>query len=194
MGATKSHRFVLVVRKFLAAQSAQRCRIILYYTSLVVIAFPHWYFIPLFLFRSLPLGFSGQARTPLWPPGCSRRSRARAAEGGNPVGPLLHTSLKAAPGGDSPLSGCPLQAGFTGALVCPVKGVTPRAPLSPSRVAAISLRHQGGYPSLWNGFIRSSLPSHSQPSTLKDTAVSKQVRTDPGLAKRVCPGVDTALQ
>ena len=110
------------------------------------------------------------------------------------MGPLLHTPLKAAPGGDSPLSGCPLQAGFTGALVCPVKGVTPRAPLSPSRVAAISLRHQGGYPSLWNGFIRSSLPSHSQPSTLKDTAVSKQVRTDPGLAKRVCPGVDTALQ
>ena len=148
-----------------------------------------------FLFRPLPLGFSGQARTPLWPPGCSRRSRARAAEGGNPVGPLLHTPLKAAPGGDSPLSGCPLQAGFTGVLVCPVKGVTPRAPLSPSRVAAISLRHQGGYPSpLWNGFIRSSLPSHSQPSTLKDTAVSKQVRTDPGLAKRVCPGVDTALQ
>ena len=148
----------------------------------------------LFLFRSLPLGFSGQARTPLWPPGCSRRSRARTAEGGSPVGPLLHTPLKAAPGGDSPLSGCPLRSGLTGALVCPGKGVTPRAPLSPSRVAAISLRHQGGYPSLWNGFIRSSLPSHSQPSTLKDTAVSKQVRTDPGLAKRVCPGVDTALQ
>ena len=126
---------------------------------------------PLFLFRSLPLGFSGQARTPLWPPGCSRRSRARTAEGGNPVGPLLHTPLKAAPGGDIPLSGCPLRSGLTGASVCPGKGVTPRAPLSPSRVAAISLRHQGGYPSLWNGFIRSSSSSHPPIARLKGRTI-----------------------